>query len=590
MAVAPWQEGAENEVLYSLDLQSQRGLKLVLIANKIDQKEVLRVTTRAQAKEKLQIEEEEAIVVAEERPSIKPILREGKAGQENVHDEPVTTTVLEELSKKVGSLGRKDVECVEDLLVDEEDSSVERDEEKFELRSESREKADLEVPPVRSGNHSRADLVEETRTDPSLKEWRKLAEKEEQGFMWQEGLLYQATTTHVLEIAHLIALPKTFRSKVLKLAHEKLGHLGARKVKALVRQRFVWPGMGQDIINHCRSCPVCQRCSKAPARKVPMIEREVLTEPFEALAFDIVGPMSKGKGGYRFLLTAICMASRWPEALPLRSITAKAVAQGMVEIFARTGIHLQLLTDQGAQFVGSLVTQLCKNLQIEKIKTTPYHPECNGMVERMHGTLGAMLTKASAEGLDWVAQIPFALFALRSAPNRDTHFSPFQLVYGHQVRTPLDILHQGWAEIEFKELDTSEWSEWLAEKLEHWHDVLRERGKLASEKRKVGFDRKTVNRQLEEGDQVLCRVPGMSHKLEESWHGPYTVLEKVSRVDYRINLGRGRKKVLHINNLKKFYVREEEVMRLAVVAEDCDDDQDIGTKMGGECVDFDLES
>ena len=119
--------------------------------------------------------------------------------------------------------------------------------------------------------------------------------------------------------------------------------------------------------------------------------------------------------------------------------------------------------------------------------------------------------------------------------------------------------------------------------------MLRERGKLASEKRKVGFDRKTVNRQLEEGDQVLCRVPGMSHKLEESWHGPYTVLEKVSRVDYRINLGRGRKKVLHINNLKKFYVREEEVMRLAVVAEDCDDDQDIGTKMGGECVDFDLE-
>ena len=152
----------------------------------------------------------------------------------------------------------------------------------------------------------------------------------------------------MLETAHLIALPKTFRMRVLKLAHEKLGHLSARKVKAFIRQRFTWPGMGQDVINHCRSCPVCQRCSKAPARKAPMVEREVLTEPFEALAFDIVGPMPKGKGGYRFLLTAICMASKWPEALPLRSITAKAVAQGMIEIFARTGIPLQLLTDQGA--------------------------------------------------------------------------------------------------------------------------------------------------------------------------------------------------------------------------------------------------
>ena len=95
-----------------------------------------------------------------------------------------------------------------------------------------------------------------------------------------------------------------------------------------------------------------------------MVEREVLSEPFEALAFDIVGPMPKGKVGY---LTAICMASKWPEALPLRTITAKAVTQGMIEIFARTGIPLQLVTDQGAQFVGSLVSKLCKDLNIDKI-------------------------------------------------------------------------------------------------------------------------------------------------------------------------------------------------------------------------------
>lgn len=164
----------------------------------------------------------------------------------------------------------------------------------------------------------------------------------------------------------------------MKLAHERLGHLGARKVNALIKQWFTWPGMGQDVIEHCRSCLVCQRCSKAPARKVPMIEREVLSEHFEALVFDIVGPMPKGKGGYRFLLTSICMASKWPEALPLRSITAKATAQGIMEIFPRTGIPLRLLTDQGAQFVGSLVSKLCKDLNIDKITTTPYHPEGNG--------------------------------------------------------------------------------------------------------------------------------------------------------------------------------------------------------------------
>ena len=83
---------------------------------------------------------------------------------------------------------------------------------------------------------------------------------------------------------------------MLVLAHDKLGHLGARKGKALVKQRFTWPNMRRDIIDYCHSYEVCQRCSKAAARKAPLIEREVLSELFDCLAFDIVGPMPKGKG------------------------------------------------------------------------------------------------------------------------------------------------------------------------------------------------------------------------------------------------------------------------------------------------------
>ena len=481
--------------------------------------------------------------------------------------------------------------CDADSLVDELDTYDDEVEGRiqFELRSEDRSGVELEIPPVGHGSASRAELVKETEADPSLKEWRRLAELGEKGFSRHNGLLYQATRSQVLETNHLIVLPQMFRLKVLQMAHEGLGHLGARKVKSLIRQRFTWPGVGQSIMRHCRSCVTCQRCSKAPARKAPLIEREVLSEPFESLAFDIVGPMPKGKGGCRFLLTAICMASKWPEAIPLRSVTAKAVAKGMIEIFAHTGIPLRLLTDQGSQFLGSLVTQLCRNLGIEKIKMTPYHPEGNGVVERMHGTLGAMLTKASSQGLDWVEQVPFALFALRSSPNRDTLFSPYQLVYGHQVRTPLDILHQGWAEVSFKELDVGEWAEWLIEKLEVWHDVCKERGQKASGKRKEAFDKKAVERNLDVNDLVLCRVPGMVHKLQEAWHGPYPVLERTSKVDYRVNVGRGRSRVLHVNNLKKYHEREEAVMRLAVVAENWEDDCDVGTRLEGVCEEFDVE-
>ena len=63
-----------------------------------------------------------------------------------------------------------------------------------------------------------------------------------------------------------------------------------------------------------------------------MVERTIITEPFEQVAFDIVGPFPKAKGGYRHVLTSICMGSKWPEAIPLKLITAKAVAEGNTHI------------------------------------------------------------------------------------------------------------------------------------------------------------------------------------------------------------------------------------------------------------------
>ena len=118
---------------------------------------------------------------------------------------------------------------------------------------------------------------------------------------------------------------------------------------------------------------------------------------------------------------------------------------------------------------------------------------------------------------------------------------------------------------------------------------MRNRGECASGRRKIGFDKKTVDRQLEEGDLVLCRVPGGPHKLEEAWHGPYPIIEKLNRVEYRVEVGKGRRKVLHINHMKRFQIREEEVMRLAVVAEDFEEDEDVGRKMRGKCRDFEVE-
>ena len=171
-----------------------------------------------------------------------------------------------------------------------------------------------------------------------------------------------------------------------------------------------------------------------------------MTEPHESLAFDIVGPLPLAKGGCQWILTCLDQATKWPEAILLKSITARSIATEMLNLFARTGIPREILTDQGTQFVGSLVTKLCKEFGVDQIHSTPYRPESNGLIERMHKTLGSVLRKCASEGKDWVVQLPFVMFALRAAPNRDTLFSPYELLYGRAMRSPLDLMFEGWVD------------------------------------------------------------------------------------------------------------------------------------------------
>ena len=255
-----------------------------------------------------------------------------------------------------------------------------------------------EIGPVREGRE-KEEFVKELQEDSSLREWRELGDRKERGFRWKGNVLVRGMYITWDEYRDVIVLPKSYREKVKVLGHDKNGHLGADKVAKMVGRYFAWPGMARELIRYCRSCERCQVRSKYRPRRAPVVERPILAEPFESVAIDLVGPLPKGKGGNRYILTYICLATRWPEAVPLRSITAKAVMDGLWSIFSRTSVPERILTDQGSQFCGRVMTQLCEQLGIEKVRTSPYHPETNGAVERMHGTMKSVLGKSIDDGL-----------------------------------------------------------------------------------------------------------------------------------------------------------------------------------------------
>ena len=139
--------------------------------------------------------------------------------------------------------------------------------------------------------------------------------------------------------------------KVLNLAQDSIfsGHFSHRKTEDMVFRMFYWLGAGSDIVRYCRSCVVCQKVSpKGKVSKVPMKQMPVISEPFSRVAIDLVGPIIPASDrGHEYVLTLIDYATRFPEAVPLKSIDPLTIAECLVEIFSRVGVPREILSNNG---------------------------------------------------------------------------------------------------------------------------------------------------------------------------------------------------------------------------------------------------
>ena len=163
-----------------------------------------------------------------------------------------------------------------------------------------------------------------------------------------------------------LVIPKSFREKVLRLAHETLmsGHLGIKKIIYRVLTEYFWPGVRGDVSTFCKSCDICQRTiQKGRVTKVPLGKLPLIDTPFKRVAFDIVGPIEpRSERKSRYILTMIDYATRYPEAVALSDIETERVAEALVEIFSRVGIPDEMLTDCGSQFTAEVMKEVSRFL------------------------------------------------------------------------------------------------------------------------------------------------------------------------------------------------------------------------------------
>lgn len=174
----------------------------------------------------------------------------------------------------------------------------------------------------------------------------------------------------------------------------------------------------------------------APLRPIPAVG-----EPFERVLVDCVGLLPQTKSGSQYILTIMCTVTRFPEAIPLRNITAKSVTKALIKFFTTFGLPRTVQTDQGTNFLSKIFRNVLKGLSMSHVTSSAYHPESQGALERWHQTLKSSLRKYCLEaGNEWDEGVPLVLFALNEARQESLGFSPSELVFGHNVRGPLKVL------------------------------------------------------------------------------------------------------------------------------------------------------
>lgn len=238
-----------------------------------------------------------------------------------------------------------------------------------------------------------------------------------------------------------IVVPSKFRQHVLAVAHDHpwAGHLGVTKTYDRILQHFFWPGLKTEVSRYCKTCHICQMAGKpnqvvspAPLHPVPAVG-----EPFEKVIVDCVGPLPRTKTGYQYLLTIMCVATRFPEAVPLRKITAATVTKALIKFFTTFGLPKIVQTDQGSNFLSRVFRKTLNALNISHTVSSAYHPESQGALKRWHQTLKSSLRKFCLETENgWDDGVPLVLFAVHEARQESLGFSPAELVFGHNVRGP----------------------------------------------------------------------------------------------------------------------------------------------------------
>ena len=254
-------------------------------------------------------------------------------------------------------------------------------------------------------------------------------------FAIQDNLLYlQATPTNSHDSAPVFVVPTKDWQAAIDRCHHSAGHQGQDRTLSLMKEHFWWPGMSQALL---KAVANCGRCIQYEAKgQLPPMQPIICTEPMELVHIDYVGMevtiATDKKPVVRNVLMVMNHFMHYVQAFVMKNHTARTTARVLCNnYFSVFGFPQHLMSDQGTKFCGKVIAVMCSLLGVEKIQTTPYHPQTNGSAKRVHQTLQCMIDKLDPEKRrKWPAHIRSIIIAYNSTSSLVTGYSPYSCLGG----------------------------------------------------------------------------------------------------------------------------------------------------------------
>ena len=374
--------------------------------------------------------------------------------------------------------------------------------------------------------------------------------------IWDElflsnGLLAKKLPSAVSLPRYAYVVPESLVPSVLYNIHNSpfSGHLGLRRTLQRAKERFFWPKMSSTIIDFVGSCPTCAQNKATNTLCQAPLQSIDVSEPFVFWAMDYMGPLPETVRGNKHLLVVMDHFTKWCEVFPTKDQKAITVAEILVSrVFSRFGPPVVIHSDQGSNFESNLIKEICNLMGVHKSRTSAYHPQGDGQVERHNRTIQDILASyVSQHKDDWDLWVDLAVYAYNTSIHTATGFSPYELVFGRVARTPIE-LDLG---LPMKNPCTQhDYSASIRKNLQNITQIANSQLEKSRSVAKQQFSNKRSNNwaPLPVGQSVWLRRP-KTWKFGRRWIGPYKIVSQLG-VNYRIQSDEGKEKIVHHSNVK----------------------------------------